>query len=102
MANRNSQGFGLVEAMRVGNTPSIQGQSKYKIDAGRLTTIYKRSGKSKSASTGGYIVTDKVLELLYWCFKWNILQRCYYFEANVCVTSTKQQLLQTVKISLHL
>ena len=40
MANRNSAGFGLVEAMRVGNTPSIQGQSKYEIDAGESNAIF--------------------------------------------------------------
>ena len=37
MANRNSQGFGLKAAMRAGNTPSIQGKTKYEIDDGELT-----------------------------------------------------------------
>ena len=40
MANRNTQGFGLKAAMRVGNTPSIQGQSKYEIDAGETNAIF--------------------------------------------------------------
>ncbi len=40
MANRNSQGFGLKAAMRAGNTPSIQGQSKYDIDAGESNAIF--------------------------------------------------------------
>ena len=31
MANRSTTGFGLKAAMRLGNTPSIQGQSKYDI-----------------------------------------------------------------------
>ena len=59
MANRNSAGFGLVEAMRVGNTPSIQGQSKYEIDAGESNAIFHGEPVKVdiSASTGGYIVT---------------------------------------------
>ena len=40
MANRNTQGFGLIPAGRLGGGPSIQGQGKYKIDAGHSTTIY--------------------------------------------------------------
>ena len=31
MANRNTQGFGLIPAGRLGGGPSIQGQGKYKI-----------------------------------------------------------------------
>ena len=59
MANRNSAGFGLVEAMRVGNTPSIQGQSKYDIDAGETNAIFNGEPVKidLSTSTGGYIVT---------------------------------------------
>ena len=59
MANRNSAGFGLVEAMRVGNTPSIQGQSKYEIDAGETNAIFHGEPVKVdiSTSTGGYLVT---------------------------------------------
>ena len=59
MANRNTQGFGLKAAMRVGNTPSIQGQSKYEIDAGETNAIFNGEPVKVdiSASTGGYIVT---------------------------------------------
>ena len=59
MANRNTSGFGLKAAMRVGNTPSIQGQSKYEIDAGESNAIFKGEPVKVdiSASTGGYIVT---------------------------------------------
>ena len=59
MANRNTQGFGLKAAMRVGNTPSIQGQSKYEIDAGESNAIFNGEPVKVdiSASTGGYIVT---------------------------------------------
>jgi hypothetical protein len=59
MANSNTQGFGLKAAMRVGNTPSIQGQSKYEIDAGETNAIFNGEPVKVdiSASTGGYIVT---------------------------------------------
>ena len=59
MANRNTSGFGLKAAMRVGNTPSIQGQSKYDIDAGESNAIFKGEPVKVDidASTGGYIVT---------------------------------------------
>ena len=59
MANANTQGFGLRPAMRVGNTPAIQGQSKYEIDAGEANAIYNGEPVKVdiSASTGGYIVT---------------------------------------------
>ena len=59
MANANTQGFGLRPAMRVGNTPAIQGQSKYEIDAGESNAIYNGEPVKVdiSASTGGYIVT---------------------------------------------
>jgi len=39
MANRNTQGFGLVAAGTLGSTPSTAGQGKYKIDAGYATTF---------------------------------------------------------------
>jgi len=59
MANSNTQGFGLVAAMRVGNTPAISGQSKYEIDAGDASAIYNGEPVKVdiSETTGGYIVT---------------------------------------------
>ena len=53
MANRNTQGFGLIPAGRMGGTPSIQGQGKYFIDAGHSTTIY--NGECVKISSG-YVV----------------------------------------------
>ena len=53
MANRNTQGFGLIPAGRLGGGPSIQGQGKYKIDAGHSTTIY--NGECVKFSSG-YVV----------------------------------------------
>ena len=38
MANRNTQGFGLIAAGTLGSTPATSGQGKYKIDAGYATT----------------------------------------------------------------
>jgi hypothetical protein len=59
MANRNTQGFGLVAAGTLGSTPATSGQGKYKIDAGYNTTIYnggavasvKRSSNVRSGRT---------------------------------------------------
>ena len=53
MANRNTQGFGLVAAGTLGSTPATSGQGKYKIDAGYATTIYNGGAV---ASAAGYIV----------------------------------------------
>ena len=59
MANRNTAGFGLQSVMRVGNTPAIQGQSAYEIDANETAAIYNGEPVTVdiSATTGGYIVT---------------------------------------------
>ena len=40
MANRNTQGFGLIAAGALGATPSTGGQNKYKIDSGYPTSLY--------------------------------------------------------------
>ena len=53
MANRNTQGFGLIPAGTLGGSPSTQGLGKYKIDAGYATTIYNGGAVASSA---GYIV----------------------------------------------
>ena len=53
MANRNTQGFGLIPAGTLGSTPATSGQGKYKIDAGYGTTIYNGGAV---ASDAGYII----------------------------------------------
>ena len=53
MANKNTQGFGLIAAGMLGQTPATQGLGKYKIDAGYATTIYNGGAVASSA---GYIV----------------------------------------------
>ena len=56
MANRNTQGFGLVPAGTLGQTPATSGQGKYKIDAGYATTIFHGGAV---ASAAGYIVNGQ-------------------------------------------
>ena len=53
MANRNTQGFGLMPTWVLGSSPSTQGQGQYFIDAAWGTTIY--NGEAVYTS-GGYIV----------------------------------------------
>ena len=53
MANKNTQGFGLIAAGTLGSTPATSGQGKYKIDAGYATTIFNGGAV---ASAAGYIV----------------------------------------------
>ena len=56
MANRNTQGFGLIAAGALGQTPATSGQGKYKIDAGLAGAIYNGSAV---ASAAGYIVNGQ-------------------------------------------
>ena len=59
MANRNTQGFGLIAAGTLGSTPSTAGQGKYKIDAGYATTIYHGGAVASSA---GYIIDGQTTD----------------------------------------
>jgi hypothetical protein len=59
MANRNTQGFGLVPAGTLGSTPATSGQGKYKIDAGYATTIYQNGAVASSA---GYIIDGQTTD----------------------------------------
>ena len=59
MANKNTQGFGLVAAGTLGSTPATSGQGKYKIDAGYATTIYNGGAV---ASAAGYIVDGQTTD----------------------------------------
>ena len=59
MANRNTQGFGLIPAGTLGGSPSTQGLGKYKIDAGYATTIYNGGAV---ASAAGYIVDGQTTD----------------------------------------
>ena len=59
MANRNTQGFGLIPAGTLGSTPATSGQGKYKIDAGYGTTIYQGGAV---ASNAGYIIDGQTTD----------------------------------------
>ena len=59
MANRNTQGFGLIPAGTLGQTPATSGQGKYKIDAGYATTIYQNGAVASSA---GYIIDGQTTD----------------------------------------
>jgi len=59
MANRNTQGFGLIPAGTLGSTPATSGQGKYKIDAGYATTIFQGGAVASSA---GYIVDGQTTD----------------------------------------
>jgi hypothetical protein len=59
MANRNTQGFGLIAAGTLGSTPATSGQGKYKIDAGYATTIYNGGAV---ASNAGYIIDGQTTD----------------------------------------
>ena len=59
MANRNTQGFGLVAAGTLGSTPATSGQGKYKIDAGYATTIFQNGAVASSA---GYIIDGQTTD----------------------------------------
>ena len=59
MANRNEQGFGLIAAGALGQTPATSGQGKYKIDAGYGTTLFHGGAV---ASAAGYIVDGQTTD----------------------------------------
>ena len=59
MANRNTQGFGLIPAGTLGSTPATSGQGKYKIDAGYATTIFNGGCV---ASNAGYIIDGQTTD----------------------------------------
>ncbi len=54
MANRNTQGFGLIAQGTVGSTMASQGQGKYLIDAGYSADLFQGTAVKSSA---GYIIT---------------------------------------------
>ena len=58
MANRNTQGFGLIAAGALGSTPATSGQGKYKIDAGYATTIFHGGAVAQKISMHLYSITQ--------------------------------------------
>ena len=59
MANRNTQGFGLIPAGTLGQTPATSGTGKYKIDAGYATTNFQYGAVASSA---GYIIDGQTTD----------------------------------------
>ena len=59
MANRNTQGFGLIAEGTLGSSPATSGQGKYKIDAGYATTIFQNGCVASSA---GYIIDGQTTD----------------------------------------
>ena len=62
MANRNTNGFGLIAAGTLGSTPSTGGQDKYKIDSGYPTSLYLGMPVQIDCASGanvdaGYIIS---------------------------------------------
>ena len=58
MANRNTQGFGLIPAGTLGATPSTGGQNKYKIDSGYGSSIYLGQPVQFDSCTGANAEQD--------------------------------------------
>ena len=59
MANRNTQGFGLVPAGSWINSSDFKVKSKYKIDAGETTCIFQNGAVDSSA---GYIIDGQTTD----------------------------------------
>ena len=84
MANRNTQGFGLIPAGVLGGAPSTGGQSKYKIDSGYPTSLYMGMPVQYDSATGanvdpGYIVTAQDAITVPTI---GVFNGCFYTDAN--------------------
>ncbi len=84
MANRNTQGFGLIPAGTLGATPSTGGQNKYKIDSGYGSSIYLGQPVQYDTAGGandnpGYIINgqDAITRSTI-----GVFNGCFYTDAN--------------------
>ena len=67
MANRNTQGFGLIAQGTVGSTPATQGQGKYYIDAAYDKSLYQGTAVQSKVGyikVGQNAITDKTIGVL--------------------------------------
>ena len=67
MANRNTQGFGLIAQGTVGSTPATQGQGKYYIDAAYVKSLYQGTAVQSKVGyikVGQNAITDKTIGVL--------------------------------------
>ena len=84
MANRNTQGFGLIPAGVLGGAPSTGGQNKYKIDSGYATSLYMGMPVQYDSASGanvdpGYIVTAQDAITVPTI---GVFNGCFYTDAN--------------------
>ena len=84
MANRNTQGFGLIPAGTLGATPSTGGQNKYKIDSGYGSSIYLGQPVQFDTAGGandnpGYVINgqDAITRPTI-----GVFNGCFYTDAN--------------------
>jgi len=84
MANRNTQGFGLIPAGTLGATPSTGGQNKYKIDSGYATSLYLGQPVQFDTAGGantndGYVISgqDAITRPTI-----GVFNGCFYTDAN--------------------
>ena len=84
MANRNTQGFGLIAAGTLGSTPSTGGQDKYKIDSGYGSSIYLGQPVQYDTAGGandnpGYVINgqDAITRPTI-----GVFNGCFYTDAN--------------------
>ena len=84
MANRNTQGFGLIPAGTLGATPSTGGQNKYKIDSGYATSLYMGMPVQIDSASGanihaGYIISAQDAITVPTI---GVFNGCFYTDAN--------------------
>ena len=84
MANRNTQGFGLIPSGTLGGTPSTGGQNKYKIDSAYPTSLYMGMPVQYDSASGanvdpGYIVTAQDAITVPTI---GVFNGCFYTDAN--------------------
>ena len=110
MANRNTQGFGLIPAGTLGATPSTGGQNKYKIDSGYATSLYLGQPVQLDTAGGantnpGYVISgqDAITRPTI-----GVFNGCFYTDANYInnqrslVSFRELQHPLTQKTSMHL
>ena len=84
MANRNTQGFGLIPAGTLGATPSTGGQNKYKIDSGYATSLYLGQPVQYDTAGGandnpGYVISGQTAITRPTI---GVFNGCFYTDAN--------------------
>ena len=109
MANRNTQGFGLIPSGTLGGTPSTGGQNKYKIDSAYGSSIYLGQAVQYDTAGGandnpGYIINgqDAITRSTI-----GVFNGCFYTDATTNKPTFSSYFPRTTapataKISMHL